>query len=159
MKSKLRIIIFLLAALTVLSGCEKHEDTAILNSSEEEAIKEAMLKIQIGDYVLTAEFADTEAAQELREKLEAGSVTVSVSNYGGWEKVGELPWSLTQSDVETDAVPGDIMLYRGDSIVLFYGENSWAYTRLGTVLNEDTETLSRILGGSDSVLTLSLEGK
>ena len=80
-----------------------------------------MMKLEIGNAVLFAEFADTDAAHALREKLTQSSVTIDVSNYGGWEKVGDLPWSLPANDEQTTAHPGDIMLYVGHSIVLFYG--------------------------------------
>ncbi len=124
--------------------------------TEEEPMDHVMLKIEIGDAVLTAEFADTEAAEVLKAKLEEGDVTITVSNYGGWEKVGELPWSLPANDIQIDAVPGDIMLYCGNSIVLFYGNNSWAYTRLGTIATNSAESLRAALGGEDAELRLSL---
>lgn len=123
---------------------------------DEEPMKTTMMKIEIGDSVLMAEFADTVAAKTLKEKLEEGGVTIAAFNYGGWEKVGGLPWNLPASDVQTNAVLGDIMLYQGNSIVLFYGSNRWAYTRLGTIVDTDTNSLAQILGGGDSELTLSL---
>ncbi len=115
-----------------------------------------MLKIEIGSAVLYAQFADTKAAEELKNSLGNGSVTIRVSNYGGWEKVGDLPWSLPRDDVQTTAVPGDIMLYNGSSIVLFYGDNSWAYTRLGTIMDADEETLRAALSGDETEVVLSL---
>lgn len=115
-----------------------------------------MIKLEIGHAVLFAEFADTDAAHALREKLMQGSVTIDVSNYGGWEKVGDLPWPLPASDEQMTAQPGDIMLYVGHSIVLFYGNNSWAYTRLGHIVNCDVNELREVLGGNERQLTLSL---
>ncbi len=115
-----------------------------------------MMKLEIGNAVLYAEFADTDAARALREKLTEGCVTIAVSNYGGWEKVGDLPWSLPADDVHLTAQPGDIMLYTGRSIVLFYGSNSWAYTRLGRVVDCDASALQEVLGGNENSLTLSL---
>lgn len=115
-----------------------------------------MMKIEIGNAALYAELAETDAACALREKLEQGSVTIQVSNFGGWEKVGDLPWRLPASDVQTTAQSGDIMLYTGDAIVLFYGNNSWAYTRLGTIVNASAEELREVLGGQETELTLSL---
>lgn len=117
--------------------------------------EQAMFTLQIGDTVFPAEFADTEAAAALRQKLAEGSVTVTASNYGGWEQVAALPWPLPQADAQTTARPGDIMLYQGDCIVLFYGENSWAYTRLGRLCAEEA-ALAAALGGEEAVLTLSL---
>ncbi len=115
-----------------------------------------MMKLEIGDAVMYAEFADTDAARELQAKLAEGSVTIDVSNYGGWEKVGDLPWNLPTDDEHITAQPGDIMLYVGHSIVLFYGNNSWAYTRLGQIIEHDANELREVLGGNESRLTLSL---
>lgn len=123
------------------------------DEQKEDAI---MMKLEIGDAVLYAEFADTDAARALREKLMQGSVTIDVSNYGGWEKVGDLPWPLPANDEQTTAQPGDIMLYVGRSIVLFYGNNSWAYTHLGRIFDLDENKLREMLGGNERQLTLSL---
>lgn len=123
---------------------------------DDAAMKQTMLKIKIGQTVLLAELADTDAARALAQKLAEGDVTIAVSNYGGWEKVGGLPWELPAADEQLAAQPGDIMLYTGSSIVLFYGENSWAYTRLGRIVSHDAEALRPVLSGDDSEATLSL---
>ncbi len=123
---------------------------------DEQKEETVMMKLEIGGTVLYAEFADTDAARALQEKLMQSSVTIDVSNYGGWEKVGDLPWSLPAGDEQLTAQPGDIMLYVGHSIVLFYGNNSWAYTRLGQIADCDANELREILGGNESRLTLSL---
>lgn len=136
---------------------EESEDIEKTSANMEEAMKGERLKIEIGDKTLIAEFADTKAAKELKEKLRAGSVLVKVSNYGGWEKVGSLPWKLSRKDVQTSTVPGDIMLYSGNSIVLFYGNNDWAYTRLGKIVEPDAKELKKYLGGSESEIVLSLD--
>ncbi|MCQ2454493.1 MAG: hypothetical protein MJ136_08150 [Clostridia bacterium] len=116
----------------------------------------AMMKLEIGSAVLYAGFADTDAARELQTRLTEGSVTIDVSNYGGWEKVGDLPWALPADDEQITAQPGDIMLYAGHSMVLFYGNNSWAYTRLGHIVSFDANELRGVLGGNERRLTLSL---
>jgi len=157
----------LLLALLFLCGCAQPDAPAKAaaemtllpaspDSLETEPQEEPMLKIEIGNTILSAQFADTRAAEELKNDLKNGSITISVSNYGGWEKVGSLPWSLPRDDVQTTAVPGDIMLYNGSSIVLFYGNNSWAYTRLGTIVDADEETLRAALSGEETELVLSL---
>lgn len=124
---------------------------------EESIVAKHFLKIEIGGHVLYAEFADSDAARELQTRLETESITIEVSNYGGWEKVGDLPWSLPSEDEQLTAVEGDIMLYVGHSIVFFYGNNSWAYTRLGTILNEDGISLKEVLGGNETEMILSVE--
>lgn len=162
-----RFFSFLLAAL-LLAGCgsRQHRETEVYPTEDEEAAapefyeeEEAdvmpCLQIEIGDHTLLASFAETAAAAELMQKLEEGPLSVSVSNYGGWEKVGQLPFALPASDTRLDAQPGDIMLYTGSNIVLFYGENSWAYTRLG-VIDAQSEELKAALSGRENQMTLSI---
>ena len=115
-----------------------------------------MLTIQIGDQILTAALENNPSAQALQELLAEGPLSVSVQNYGGFEKVGTLPQSLPRDDVQTTTAPGDIMLYQGDSIVLFYGSNTWSYTKLGTITGCSEEELRAILGGDDTIISLSI---
>ena len=114
-----------------------------------------MLYIRVGDHALTAVLEQNPSAEALAELLAEGPVTIEVRNYGGFEKVGELPQALPRDDVQTTTSPGDVMLYQGNSIVLFYGSNSWAYTRLARIT--DTQGLEEALSGSETTLTLSLE--
>lgn len=104
----------------------------------------------------TATLADNEAARRLKALLEEGTITVRMSDYGGFEKVGSLPQSLPRSDRQITTEPGDIMLYQGDNIVIFYGSNSWAYTPLGTIDGATTSDVKSFLNGSDVSVTLSL---
>ena len=114
-----------------------------------------MLYIRIGDTTLTAEPARTEAAEALLELLEAGPVTIRVENYGGFEKVGQLPQAFPRNDTRITTRPGDIMLYQGDSIVLFYGSNTWSYTRLGRIAETGDTDLAGLLGGPETEIILS----
>lgn len=116
-----------------------------------------MLKIQIGPMVLRASLAQTEAAQMLGKILSAGPVRIPVENYGGFEKVGQLPQRLPQADDWLTAQPGDILLFQGDSIVLSYGSNAWAYTRLGRIEDPAGARLAEILSGPEREITLSLD--
>ncbi len=69
-----------------------------------------------------------------------------MSDYGGFEKVGTLPLSFTTSNSQISTAPGDIMLYQGNQMVIFYGTNSWSYTRLGKIDNATAESVSQFLG-------------
>lgn len=124
-------------------------------ATQETGEEETVLYIQIGDTTLTAEPADTQAADALMELLEDGPVTVQVTNYGGFEKVGELPQALPHQDSRITTRAGDIMLYQGDSIVLFYGSNTWSYTRLGTIRDVSGQDLAAVLDGPETQITLS----
>lgn len=111
--------------------------------------------IQIGDATLEATSAQNEAGDALLRLLEEGPLTIRVENFGGFEKVGALPQSLPQQDTRITTQPGDIMLYQGNSIVFFYGSNTWAYTRLGTIRNATQEELEKAFGGSETTIQLT----
>lgn len=106
---------------------------------------------------MTATLAENEATRELKELLEKGPVTIQMSDYGGFEKVGALPQSFTTSNSRITTEPGDIMLYQGNNIVIFYGSNTWSYTRLGKIDGATAGNLKQFLGNGDISLTLSLD--
>ncbi|WP_394978553.1 cyclophilin-like fold protein [Candidatus Allofournierella excrementavium] len=114
-----------------------------------------MLYIQIGDATLTAVLEDNPSAQALAELLEDGPVTLEAENYGGFEKTAVLPEALPRNDARVTAGPGDVMLYQGDTVVLFYGSNTWSYTKLARIT--ETEGLEAALSGGETALTLSLQ--
>lgn len=118
---------------------------------------EQKLQVEVNGTVLTATLADTTAAKELAECLSTGPVTVTLNEYGGFEKVGKLPWSLTKSDERIVTEPGDIMLYQGNQMTIFYNSNTWSYTRLGSIDNVTDEELVHIFGNGDISVTLSLQ--
>ena len=132
---------------------KKWVDTLPLNSEK----SESELLISVNGHELTASFADSTAAAELAEKLKAEPVTVSLNEYGGFEKVGKLPWALTKTDEKIDTEPCDIMLYQGDQMTIFYNSNSWSYTKLGHIGNITKEELKDIFGDGDVSVTLSLK--
>ena len=76
--------------------------------------------------------------------------------YGGFEQVGSIGQNLTRNDKQTTTEPGDIVLYSGNQLVVFYGSNSWSYTRLGKI-NLSDEELENLLGNGDVTITLSME--
>jgi len=115
------------------------------------------ISLTVSGRQLAVEWADNASVDALRELLKAGPLTVELSQYGGFEQVGSLGTSLPRSDVQTTTEPGDIMLYSGSSIVIFYGSNSWAYTRLGKITGMSREELTALLGVGGVTATLSLE--
>jgi len=82
-----------------------------------------------------------------------------MSMYGGFEQVGSIGTSLPRNDVQTTTEAGDIVLYSGNQIVVFYGSNSWAYTRLGKVTDITKAEMTELLGKGDVTITISLEKK
>ena len=104
-----------------------------------------------------ATLVQNDATAELISHLEKGPITLSMTENGGFEKVGNLPQSLPTSDVRQTAQSGDIMLYIGNVMCLFYGSNTWAYTKLGTLDNMTAEEIKEFLSGNPVSVSLSLE--
>lgn len=121
------------------------------------ASAETKVTLTVGERTATATLADNEACRELAALLENGPISISMSDYGGFEKVGALPQSFTTSNSQISTVPGDIMLYLGNQMVIFYGTNSWSYTRLGKIDNATAESVRQLLGNGDITLTMSLQ--
>ncbi|MBE5788888.1 MAG: hypothetical protein E7325_04440 [Clostridiales bacterium] len=85
-------------------------------------------------------------------------LTVEMSMYGGFEQVGPIGREIVSNDEQTKTEPGDIVLYSGDQIVIFYGNNSWAYTRLGHVELTQAE-MTELLGHGDITITISADAE
>ena len=78
-----------------------------------------------------------------------------MSMYGGFEQVGSLGMSLPRNDTRLTTQPGDVILYSGNQMVVFYGSNTWAYTRLGRITDKTTEELTELLSNGNVIITLS----
>lgn len=98
--------------------------------------------------------ADNESARALARLIGDGELTIPASCYGGFEKVCRLPRALPRDDAYTETGPGDVMLYAGSQLVIFYGRNAWEYTRLGKVADKTARELGEILSGPDDAITL-----
>lgn len=136
------IMILSLVACTAVSGDDSVNDS---------------VKVQINEDIFDVELENNSAAQELIKELEKGNITVNATEYGGFEKVGELGFSLPTSDENINTEPGDIVLYQGDKISLFYGSHSWSYTKLGKIDNISSNELKEVLGPGNVTLVFSLE--
>lgn len=104
----------------------------------------------------TATLVDNKATLELISLLEEGDITLSMTENGGFEKVGNLPQSLSTSDTRQTARSGDIMLYVGNVICIFYGSNTWAYTKLGKLENMSSSEIEGFLSGNPVSVVLTL---
>lgn len=120
---------------------------------EETAMK---MQVQVGEQIFTATLEDNAATEALVEMMKAAPVKLTMSDYSGFEKVGPLGASLPAEDRQTTTQAGDIVLYTGDQIVIFYGSNSWRYTRLGHI--DDLTGWEEALGNGDVTVRLSLKG-
>lgn len=119
--------------------------------------EEMNILMKIGDEAVTVAWEDNEAARALTELLGEQTLSIQMSMYGGFEQVGSLGTSLPREDEQTTTQSGDIVLYSGSQIVVFYGSNSWAYTRLGRITDKSAEELAELLSGGDVTVTLELQ--
>lgn len=119
--------------------------------------EEMNILMKIGDEAVTVAWEDNEAARALTELLGEQTLSIQMSMYGGFEQVGSLGTSLPREDEQTTTQSGDIVLYSGSQIVVFYGSNSWAYTRLGRITDKSAEELVELLSGGDVTVTLELQ--
>ena len=125
-----------------------------LDESEEE--EEPMMQMKINDTPVTVAWEDNESVSALKE-LAANDLTIQMSMYGGFEQVGSIGQRLPSSDVQTSTSSGDIVLYSSNQLVVFYGSNSWAYTRLGHITDKTPEEMRTLLSNGDVTITLSVQ--
>ena len=112
------------------------------------------MKITVGEYELLATFEDNSSAEEFKQLLSQGPVTIEMEDYGGFEKVGPLGTELTRNDRQITTEPGDVILYQGNQITIYYGTNSWSFTRLARI--DDPSDLQAKLGDGTVQVTFSL---
>ena len=116
-----------------------------------------VLVIEVNGKIFYANFEDNSSAEALKEKLNSGSITVDMHDYGGFEKVGSLPWNLPRNDTQITTEPGDVILYQGNQITVYYDKNSWNFTRLARIGNTSKDELLAALGEGDVSVKFSLE--
>ena len=126
------------------------------SESIEEENSEMKMIVNVNGQEFTATLEQNSAVDALVKMMESGPVTLQLSDYAGFEKVGPLGQSLPTSNQQTTTQAGDIVLYQGNQIVMFYGSNSWSYTRLGHI--DDLTGWEEALGSGDVTVTLSMEG-
>lgn len=129
----------------------------LLALSMASALAAASIFAYTGQERLEIELSGNSSALALVDYLEEGDVTVAMHDYGNFEKVGELGTQLPVNDDRITTVPGDVILYLGHRIVIYYDENTWSFTRLGKVKGKSQADLKRILGKGDVTVRFSLE--
>lgn len=128
-------------------------ETDIQDNMEENKVEN--MNVQVGDVVFSATLEKNEAVSALVEMMRESPVVIQMSDYSGFEKVGSLGTSLPTSNSQTTTQAGDIVLYNGNQIVIFYGSNSWNYTRLGYI--DDLTGWEEALGRGDVTVIFSLQ--
>ena len=117
----------------------------------------ASLVMEVNGKIYYPELMDNASAEAFFEKLEEGKLVVDLHDYGNFEKVGSLPWELPRNDEKITTVPGDIILYQGNQITIYYDENTWDFTRLAKINYVTKEELLDVLGEGDVTVSFWLE--
>ena len=120
----------------------------------DEGGKEQAMTLRIGETEVPVTWEDNTSVAALRELL---PLTIQMSMYGGFEQVGPIGQSIERNDTQISANYGDIVLYSGNQIVIFYGSNSWAYTRLGHV-DLSRQEMTELLSKGNVTVTITDEG-
>ena len=122
----------------------------------EDDYMENNMKIIVNNEVLEVELENNSSSKELINKLKDGNIVINASDYGNFEKVGDLGFNIETNGEYIDAEPGDLILYQGNKICLYYGNNTYMFTKLGHVTNVSDKKLEEILGKGDVTYTLTL---
>ena len=123
---------------------------------EPEQEAESMV-LKINGEIVSVEWENNESVDALMDLISADPLSIQMSMYGAFEQVGSIGTSLPRDDKQTTTEAGDIVLYSGNQIVVFYGSNSWAYTRLGKVTDKSKAEMTELLGNGDVTITISME--
>ena len=162
----------ILSLLTVLclafSACGNNDDDDvtpiepqnIIQNVEQQTNTEIpmdKLLITINGKTLTADFADNSSAKALADALAKSSITYQADDYGNFEKVGDLGQSFPKNDENITTEPGDIILYQGHNLCIYYAQNTWSFTRIAKIKGISKDELKEFLGEGEITVTLSVE--
>ena len=141
--------VLLFLAVVLLTGCSKDSEVTAQTMTQK-------LYITIDGKTLPVVLVDNAATQTLVTALQEGDITYEAHDYGGFEKVGALGRSLPTNDTQTTTQAGDVILYSGNQIVLFYGSNTWSYTRIGKMQYGSLDELKSLLKAGEGNISVTL---
>ena len=133
------------------------DDRQEIIPKEQKQAEETTMQMKINGTPVAVTWENNDSVAVLNELVQEAPLTIQMSMYGGFEQVGPIGTSLPRNDEQITTVVGDIVLYSGDQIVVFYGSNSWAYTRLGHISDKSAKELEELLGNGDATVTVYSE--
>ena len=143
-----RLLLAVVALLSVsCSGDEVQAQTTL---------SDMKINITIEGKTMPINLVDNEATRTLVAALQESPITYEADDYGGFEKVGGLGRSLPTSNQQITTEAGNVILYSGNQIVLFYGSNSWSYTRLGRIEYQSLDELKSFLKAGQGRISVTL---
>ena len=141
----------------ITTAVEQEAENVMEPEHDRETEEDGAMKmnVHIGNSTFTATLEDNTAVDSFVRMMQTAPVVIQMNDYSGFEKVGSIGTSLPASNSQTTTQSGDIVLYNGNQIVIFYGSNSWSYTRLGKI--DDLSGWEEALGSGDVTVTFSVE--
>ena len=139
------------------SGTETESAEATIPSGDAEADADEetfTMRMKINDTDVNVAWENNDSVKALAKLASAEPVTIQMNAYGGFEQVGSIGTTLPSNDKSIKTKAGDIMLYTSDQMVIFYGSNSWSYTRLGNITDKSSSELRQLLSGSGVKITI-----
>lgn len=156
--SKIINLILIFSSL-LLVGCTDSNKSVASGSKpnkQSEVTDTRVVNIKVKNDILKLSLSNNSSADALIKLLENGKITINMQDYGNFEKVGNLPKTLPTNDEQINTSAGDVILYQGNKITIYYDNNSWTLTRLGRINGATKEQLLRVLGSGDVTVELSL---
>ena len=135
-----------------LNDLDKTNETESQKNTDEMDSEENIFAMKIDDIVVDITWEKNDSVNELMEYAKNG-ITISMHQYGGFEQVGSIGKTITSNDSQITTKPGDVVLYSSNQIVIFFGTNSWSYTKLGHI-NMNQSELNSLLNKSNVTLKL-----
>ena len=150
MKKQIILILFLVLVFTV--GCSSPSEGEQSNVD----LEVSQMYMTINDNKLEFTLASNESVAALIEILKQGDIVYTADDYGGFEKVGNIGHKLPRNDTQIKTEAGDVILYQGNQFVLFYGSNSWSYTRVGKINGYSAQELRTLLGAGEGKVQVTV---
>ena len=150
MRNRTRAIALALVLLLLFTGCSAQATETLIPEGTDR-----MFYAHVNGSVLPILASDNSSADAFLDLLRTGDITIEMHDYGNFEKVGSLGTTLPRNDTQITTTAGDIILYQGNQITIYYDTNSWNFTRLGKVVSTGSTTtitqaeLKKILGKGD----------
>lgn len=134
-----------------------HSDTTPSDNTftEDYELMNKTIVFKIANTEVDVYWLDNNSVKELK-KLAKDGLTINKHMYGDFEQVGSIDSTLSSFDTRITTILGDICLYSSNQLVVFYGSNTWEYTKLGYINLGKTE-LTDLLVYEDVTITITLK--
>ena len=153
-KHKINLIILILISLLFITSCNNNTLTTTNTNSKLTNIEDNNMTLKINDTLVNITWENNESVKELKE-ISKNKLTINMHQYGGFEQVGSIGKTIKSNDTNIKTSPGDVMLYSSNQLVIFYGSNTWDYTKLGHI-NLSKEELINLLDKDNVILEINI---